>query len=262
VTVVVPEITPAAKIAATRGYGAEVVVEGDIYERSYEYARERAAETGETFVHPFDNRAVIAGQGTVGLELLDQYPELDAVLVAIGGGGLISGIGTAAKAHDPTIRVVGVQPEGAFHAKPSLDDGVIHELDDVDNGRRRDSRHANARDDVLGRSRGGRRRRARHRPGDSHGRHVAVRTCEDRCRERGRRTARGPPSNGTDFADEDVGVVVSGGNVNLTEHAELCRTGLHELGRYADVRLALDTWPATLADVIGVVESQGPNSTT
>jgi len=79
VTVVVPEITPAAKIAATRGYGAEVVVEGDIYERSYEYARERAAETGETFVHPFDNRAVIAGQGTVGLELLDQYPELDAV---------------------------------------------------------------------------------------------------------------------------------------------------------------------------------------
>lgn len=257
VTVVVPEITPAAKIAATRGYGAEVVVEGDIYERSYEYARERAAETGETFVHPFDNRAVIAGQGTVGLELLDQYPELDAVLVAIGGGGLISGIGTAAKAHDPTIRVVGVQPEGAFHAKPSLDDGVIHELDDVDtvadgiaDTRMLETTFSVARevvDDVV-------------RVTD---REIAtgVTLLSERAKTVAESADAAPLaallSNGTDFADEDVGVVVSGGNVNLTEHAELCRTGLHELGRYADVRLALDTWPATLADVIGVVESQG-----
>lgn len=131
-TIIVPEVTPAAKIEATREYGAEVVVEGDIYERSYEYAVELAAETGQTFVHPFNDTEIIAGQGTIGLELLEQYPEIDTVLVAIGGGGLISGIGTVLKSDDPDIRVIGVQPEGAAHAKPSLDRNEIYELDDVD----------------------------------------------------------------------------------------------------------------------------------
>jgi threonine dehydratase len=103
----VPEVTPAAKIEATRGYGAEVLIEGEMYERSYEYAVELAAETGQTFVHPFDDTAIIAGQGTIGLELLEQYPEVDTVLVAIGGGGLISGIGTVLKSNDPERRVIG-----------------------------------------------------------------------------------------------------------------------------------------------------------
>ncbi|MCO8255516.1 pyridoxal-phosphate dependent enzyme [Haladaptatus sp. AB618] len=131
-TIVVPEVTPSSKIEATRGYGADVVVEGDIYERSYEHALSLADEKDLTFVHPFDDEAIIAGQGTVGLELLEEYPELDTVLVSIGGGGLISGIATVLKAHDPDIRVVGVQPEGAFHAKPSLERDEIHELPDVD----------------------------------------------------------------------------------------------------------------------------------
>jgi len=256
-TVVVPEITPAAKIAATRGYGAEVVVEGDIYERSYEYARERASGTGETFVHPFDDESVVAGQGTVGLELLDQYPELDAVFVAIGGGGLISGIGTAVKAQDPDVRVVGVQPEGAFHAKPSLDAGEIHELADVDtvadgiaDTRMLETTFSVARevvDDVV-------------RVTD---REIA--TAVTLLAERAKTVAEsagaaplaGLLSAKTDVDGDDVGVVVSGGNVDLTEHGELCRTGLHDLGRYADARLALDRWPATLADVVDAIESQG-----
>ncbi|SFS07879.1 threonine dehydratase [Halomicrobium zhouii] len=257
VTVVVPEITPAAKIAATREYGADVVVEGDIYERSYEYAREHAAETGETFVHPFDDEAVIAGQGTVGLELLDQFPGLDTVFVAIGGGGLISGVGTAVKAHDPAIRVVGVQPEGAFHAKPSLDAGEIHELDDVDtvadgiaDTRLLETTFSVARevvDDVVSVT------------------DLEIATAVTLLAERAKTVAEsagaaplaGLLSAEADVAGDDVGVVVSGGNVDLTEHAALTRIGLHELGRYADARLALDGWPATLADVVGVIESQG-----
>ena len=131
-TIVVPEITPAAKIDATRGYGADVIVEGEQYEGSYERALDIADEESREFVHPFNDSAIIAGQGTVGLELLEQLSDLDTVVVSIGGGGLISGIATALKAHDPDIRVVGVQPEGAAHAKPSLEKGEIHRLSTVD----------------------------------------------------------------------------------------------------------------------------------
>lgn len=99
-TIVVPEITPAAKIDATRSYGAEVVVEGQLYERSYERALAIADEEDREFVHPFNDVAIIAGQGTVGLELREQFPDLDTVFVAVGGGGLISGIATALKAHE------------------------------------------------------------------------------------------------------------------------------------------------------------------
>ncbi|GAB3672684.1 threonine ammonia-lyase [Halopiger thermotolerans] len=256
-TIVVPEVTPAAKIEATRGYGAEVVVEGDIYERSYEYATERAAETGETFVHPFDDEAIVAGQGTIGLELLEQSPDLDTVLVAIGGGGLISGIGTVLKASDPDIRVVGVQPEGAAHAKPSLEAGEIRELTDVDTVAEgiADTRMLETTfeiacevvDDVVAVS----------------DREIA--TAVALLAERAKTVAEGAGaaplaaalSDETDLEGERVAVVISGGNVNLTEHAELTRTGLHELERYVEARLAVAGWPGTVGDVADVVEAEG-----
>lgn len=130
-TIVVPEITPAVKIDATRGYGADVVVEGELYEESYEHALRLAEDEGLEFVHPFDDAAVIAGQGTVGREIAVDAPGVDAVLVSIGGGGLISGIATAIKHHDPEIRVVGVQAEGAETVHESLDKGVPVTLDDT-----------------------------------------------------------------------------------------------------------------------------------
>ncbi|ADD07309.1 threonine ammonia-lyase (plasmid) [Natrialba magadii ATCC 43099] len=258
-TIVVPDVTPAAKIEATRGYGAEVVVEGDIYERSYEFALERAAETGETFVHPFDDEDIIAGQGTIGLELREQYPDLDTVLVAIGGGGLISGIGTVLKAHDPTTRVIGVQPEGAAHAKPTLesDPGEIHELPDVDtvaegiaDTRLLETTAANVRevvDDVVSVS------------------DRDIVTAVTLLAERAKTVVEGAGaaplaaalSDAVDVADKHVAVVISGGNVNLTDHAELTRTGLHELGRYAEARLAVDGWPTAVSDVVETVEAEG-----
>jgi threonine dehydratase len=258
-TIVVPEVTPAAKIEATRGYGAEVIVEGEIYERSYEYALERAEETGETFVHPFDDEAIIAGQGTVGLELLEQYPDLDTVLVAIGGGGLISGIGRVLEDADPEIRVIGVQPTGALHAKPSLENDRIHELAGVDtvaegiaDTRMLETTFANARevvDDVVGVTD---RELAR-----------AVTLLAERAKTVAESAGAAPLAAalsdkvGLHLESEHVAVVVSGGNVDLTEHAELTRTGLFELGRYVEARLAVAGWPTTGGDVAETVESEG-----
>ncbi|WP_312910889.1 threonine ammonia-lyase [Natronosalvus caseinilyticus] len=258
-TIVVPEVTPAAKIEATRGYGAEVVVEGDIYERSYQHALERADETGETFVHPFDDEEIVAGQGTIGLELLEQYPEIDTVLVAIGGGGLISGIGTVLRAHDPEIRVIGVQPEGAAHAKPSLEAGEIRELETVDtvaegiaDTRMLETTFAIARevvDDVVSVT----------------DREIAaaVTLLAERAKTVVESAGATPlaaalsDSVELDLEGAHVSVIISGGNVGLTEHAELTRTGLHELGRYVEARLAIEGWPSVVGDVAETVEAEG-----
>ena len=107
--IVMPVMTPLVKVNATKGYGAEVILYGDGYDEAYEEACQIAKNEGLTFIHPFDDPVVIAGQGTIGLEILEQHPDLEAVVVPIGGGGLISGIACAIKETRSDIRVVGVQ---------------------------------------------------------------------------------------------------------------------------------------------------------
>ena len=111
--IVMPETAPLSKVSATRGYGAEVVLAGSSYDEAYARAKELEAEEGLTFVHAFNDPAVMAGQGTIGLEILRQLPEIEAVVVPVGGGGLISGVATAIKEMAPHIKVYGVQAEGA-----------------------------------------------------------------------------------------------------------------------------------------------------
>lgn len=108
-TIVMPQTTPLVKVTATRRFGAEVVLHGANYDEAYAEAVQRAEAQGLTFIHPFDDAEVIAGQGTIGLELLEQVPELEAVVVPIGGGGLIGGIACAVKSIKPGVRVIGVQ---------------------------------------------------------------------------------------------------------------------------------------------------------
>lgn len=110
-TIVMPQGTPLVKIENTRGHGAEVLIEGPTLEESAEFARRHGAERGLTFVHPYDDRLVMAGQGTIALEMLAAVPSLDTLVIPIGGGGLISGMAVAAKALNPGIRVIGVQAE-------------------------------------------------------------------------------------------------------------------------------------------------------
>ncbi|MFT4883395.1 MAG: threonine dehydratase [Natronomonas sp.] len=130
-TIVMPEYAPISKINATRSYGAEVVLHGIDYDAAAEKAHEIEREEDRTYVHAFDDPAVMAGQGTIGLEIVDACPQVDTVVVPIGGGGLISGIATAVKAQTDA-RVIGVQAEGASSVAASLEKGEVIERDSVD----------------------------------------------------------------------------------------------------------------------------------
>jgi threonine dehydratase len=109
-TIVMPEATPLIKVQSTRSFGAKVVLSGSNYDEAYAEAKRLQQASGAVFVHPFDDEQVIAGQGTIGLELIEQNPYLETVVVGIGGGGLISGVATAIKEVNPRIRIVGVEP--------------------------------------------------------------------------------------------------------------------------------------------------------
>jgi len=121
-----------SKIAATEGYGAQVVLHGNIWDEANERALELVEERGLTYVHPFDDPRLIAGQGTVGLEIMDDFPGADIIVVPIGGGGLISGVSMAVKSINPDIRVIGVESSGAPAMKLSVEAGHRITLDEVD----------------------------------------------------------------------------------------------------------------------------------
>jgi threonine dehydratase len=121
-----------SKVEATRAYGAEVVLHGTIWDEANERAKELVAERGYTYIHPFDDEQLIMGQGTVGLEIQRDWPEVDVVVVPIGGGGLISGIAMALKSLNPKIRVIGVESSGAPGMQRSVQEGRLVTLDRVD----------------------------------------------------------------------------------------------------------------------------------
>ena len=126
-----PDGAPISKVEATKGYGAEVVMVEGVYDDAYAEAIRLRDEKGYTFIHPFDAENVIAGQGTLGLEILNEMPDVDAIIVPIGGGGLISGVAVAAKKLNPDIKVYGVQAAGAPSMFKSINDGKIERLDAV-----------------------------------------------------------------------------------------------------------------------------------
>ncbi|MCK5780908.1 MAG: threonine ammonia-lyase [Psychrilyobacter sp.] len=127
-TIVMPRIAPLAKVAATINYGAEVVLHGSVYDDAFSKAKEIQSETGATFLHPFDDKYVIAGQGTIGLEILEQLEDVDVVLVPIGGGGILSGISTAIKAIKPSVKIIGVEAAHAACMKNAIEKGGVHTI--------------------------------------------------------------------------------------------------------------------------------------
>ena len=129
--IVMPTTTPLIKVERTKGYGAEVILHGDVYDEACAYALDLAEENGYTFIHPFDDPAVATGQGTIAMEIIQELPLVDYILVPIGGGGLATGVSTLAKLLNPHIKVIGVEPAGAACMKASLEKGEVVTLPHV-----------------------------------------------------------------------------------------------------------------------------------
>ena len=131
-TIVMPTTTPLIKVNRTKSYGAEVILYGDVYDESCQYALELAEDKGLTFIHPFDDPDVACGQGSIAMEIIKELPTVDYILVPIGGGGLATGVSTLAKMLNPNIKVIGVEPAGAACMKESLKQGKVKTLPVVD----------------------------------------------------------------------------------------------------------------------------------
>jgi threonine dehydratase len=251
-TVFMPRGAPLPKISATREYGAEVRLHGQVVDESLAAAQEYAAVTGAVLIHPFDHPDVIAGQGTVGLEILEQCPEVRTIVVGMGGGGLAAGIAVAVKAIRPDVRIVGVQAEGAAAYPPSLAAGHPVALrnpatmaDGIKVGRPGEVPFAIVRDLVD-----------------------EVRTVsEDQlsaalllCLERAKLVVE--PAGASPVAallaepgvvEGPVVAVLSGGNVDPVLLQRVLRHGMAAQGRYLAVRLRLTDRPGALATLLGVL---------
>ncbi len=128
-TIVMPTITPLIKVNRTKSYGAEVILYGDVYDDSCAYAQDLAEKEGYTFVHPFDDLDVATGQGTIAMEIVQELPTVDYIVVPVGGGGLVSGVATLAKMLNPKIKIVGVEPAEAASMTAALQMGEVVELE-------------------------------------------------------------------------------------------------------------------------------------
>ena len=129
--IVMPTTTPLIKVERTKSYGAEVILKGDVYDEACSYAMELAEQEGYTFIHPFDDLAVATGQGTIAMEIIQELPLVDYILVPVGGGGLATGVSTLAKLLNPHIKVIGVEPAGAACLRASLNKGEVVTLPNI-----------------------------------------------------------------------------------------------------------------------------------
>ncbi|MFI6492839.1 threonine ammonia-lyase [Streptomyces sp. NPDC050564] len=257
-TVFMPTGAPLPKVAATRDYGAEVRLHGQVVDETLAAAQEYAAETGAVFIHPFDHPDIIAGQGTVGLEILEQCPEVRTIVVGIGGGGLAAGVALAVKSIRPDVRVVGVQAEGAAAYPPSLAAGRPVSIENP----------ATMADGIkVG------------RPGDVPFRLVEelvdeVRTVSENnlssalllCLERAKLVVE--PAGASPVAallrepgafEGPVVALLSGGNVDPLLMQRILRHGMAAGGRYLAVTLRLTDRPGALATLLGVLSVADAN---
>ncbi|MCP3819014.1 threonine ammonia-lyase [Streptomyces sp. A3M-1-3] len=251
-TVFMPAGAPLPKVAATREYGAEVRLHGQVVDETLAAAQEYAEKTGAVFIHPFDHRDIIAGQGTVGLEILEQCPEVRTIVVGIGGGGLAAGIAVAVKAVRPDVKIVGVQAAGAAAYPPSLAAGHPVSID---------APQTMADGINVG------------RPGDVPFKIIGdlvdeVRTVSEDalssalllCLERAKLVVE--PAGASPVAallseprsfDGPVVAVLSGGNVDPLLMQRILRHGMAAAGRYLSLRLRLTDRPGALANLLGVL---------
>ncbi|ROT31525.1 threonine ammonia-lyase [Micromonospora sp. HM5-17] len=257
-TVFMPTGAPLPKVAATKGYGARVELVGATVDESLEAAQEFAERTGAVFIHPFDHPDVIAGQGTVALEILEQCPEVRTIVAGVGGGGLISGIAVAAKALRPEVRVIGVQAAGAAAFPPSLAAGAPVRL----------PTYATIADGI-----------AVGRPGELTFAHVSklvddVVTVSDEeisrallmLLERGKQVVEPAGAAavaalmaGTVPVEPPVVAVLSGGNIDPLLMLRLIEHGLASAGRFLRITVRCADRPGQLASLLGLIAEHRGN---
>ena len=257
-TIVMPAGAPLSKVKATRELGANVVLHGTVYDDAYAEACRLQKETGATFIHPFDDPMVIAGQGTIGLEIMDDLPDVNTIVVPIGGGGLASGVAAAVKMLHPHVRVIGVQAAGAAGMKASLDAGHIVELPS-----------AKTIADGI----------AVKRPGENTFELCRqyldqVVTVDDDeiaqailfLMERGKMVAEGAGAapvaailNRKFDVTGKVAAVISGGNIDVTMLSRIIEKGLLRAGRVSKLRIILQDRPGQLEQVSRIIGGNGAN---
>ncbi|MGW5475969.1 threonine ammonia-lyase [Streptomyces sp. NPDC004008] len=257
-TVFMPKGAPLPKISATQDYGAEVRLHGQVVDETLAAAQEYAAETGAVFIHPFDHPDVIAGQGTVGLEILEQCPEVRTILVGIGGGGLAAGIAVAVKALRPDVRIIGVQAEGSAAYPPSLAAGRPVAIENPDTmadgikvGRPGEAPFGIIRELVD---------EVRTVTEDQLS--AALLLCLERAKLVVEPAGASPVAallSGLGDVDGPVVAVLSGGNVDPVLLQRVLRHGMAAQGRYLAVRLRLTDRPGVLATLLGVLSAADAN---
>lgn len=256
-TIVMPRFAPAVKVERTRGFGATVVLEGDTFDDARTRGLALAAERGLTMVHPYDDLDVMAGQGTIGLEMLTQQPQIDTLVVAVGGGGLISGVATAARASRPGVEIIGVQTE-RFPA-----------VWNAAHGERRECAQSTIADGIAVKSPG-----ALTVPlilervsdmllvseGDIEQAILMLLEIEKTVVEGAGAVGLAALMKHRDrFAGRNVGLILSGGNIEPLVLAEIIERGMVRSGRLARLRLDVRDVPGALADMATLLGQLGAN---
>ena len=255
----IPDGAPISKVEATRKFGAEICLVPGVYDDAYNRALQLKEEKGYTFIHPFNDEDVIAGQGTIGLEILEQLPDVDVVIVPVGGGGLISGVAYAIKALNPQVKVYGVQADGAPSMLRSIADGKIEALDEV----------STIADGIAVKE-----------PGDLTfalcQKYVdgIVSVSEDEIAaailtliEQQKLIAEGAGAvsvaaamfNKVDLKGKKVCCLVSGGNIDVTILSRVIKRGLLKSGRTFSMTVELLDKPGQLQDVAAAIAAEGGN---
>ncbi|MDF9407058.1 MAG: L-threonine dehydratase catabolic TdcB [Pelotomaculum sp. PtaB.Bin013] len=258
-TVVMPAGAPISKVMATQGYGAEVVLAGGGYDEAYQMARKLQSKSGAVFVHGFNDLDVVAGQATIALELLEELPDVEAVLVPVGGGGLLAGIAFALKEIKPSVRVIGVQAEGAPSMYCSYIEGGLRKV-----------RGAGTFADGI----------AVREPGDIT--FALIKQCVDEfvivddeeiasailmLLERSKIVVEGAGAvglaalihNKTTLENVKTAVVLSGGNIDVNTLSIIIERGLAKTGRYVRLRTIVTDRPGSLLKLLSVVAEAGAN---
>ena len=258
-TIVMPERAPVSKVKATRSYGGRVVLHGEDYDAAAERAHEIADAEDRTYVPAFDDELVMAGQGTLGLEIATDCPDVDTVVVAVGGGGLISGVATALKGWDD-VRVIGVQAEGAASLPQSLEAGEIVECEGVET----------IADGIATRKVGERPFEVIQKRVDEvvtvpdSAIAVAVTTLLERTKTLVEGAGAVPVAALLEGAfeydeDETIVPVLSGGNIDLNVLTTVIMRGLIETGRYLRIRTVLEDRPGALEELVEVISQERAN---